>query len=118
MGGIVGSLVSVTIFPVSTKHLIEQKVQTLIIDTGTTAKQVLCSVHKTEDALPSFHTMIVDPSTTDPARTAVLKCIEGMHKVRCYWNNKHQSMSTKSMNIFAFRALFFIDVCAEEAQAS
>lgn len=82
MGGIVGSLVSVTIFPVSTKHLIEQKVQTLIIDTGTTAKQVLCSVHKQENALPSFHTMIVDPSTTDPARTAVLKCIEGMHKVK------------------------------------
>ena len=107
MGGIVGSLVSVTIFPVSTKHLIEQKVQTLIIDTGTTAKQVLCSVHKQENALPSFHTMIVDPSTTDPARTAVLKCIEGMHKVRCYWNNKQQNMSTKSMIFFCVSCIVF-----------
>ena len=92
IGGIVGSIVSLTVFPVSTKRLIERKVQQLIVDTGIAARMVLSSTApargtnnnnaSSNKSRPSFHAMAIDPNLTDAARESIVRCGEGRQKIK------------------------------------
>jgi len=80
VGGIIGSLTSLIVFPVSTKHLIETKVKNLTQMTGSAVREVLETTGK--DDLPSYKNLILNPDTSDSAHDAYIKCIEGLHKVK------------------------------------
>jgi len=79
LGGIVGSMTSLIVFPVSTKYLIETKVKDPIQTTGSAVKEVL---EMTEKEVPSYHTLVLSPDIPDLAHDVCIKCIEGLHKVK------------------------------------
>ena len=80
VGGIIGSLTSLIIFPISTKHLIETKVNLLTQMTGSAVREVLETTGKDDE--PSYETLVLNPDTSDSAHDAYIKCIDSLHKVK------------------------------------
>ena len=80
VGGIIGSLTSLIVFPVSTNHLIETKVKNLTQMTGSAVREVLETAGKDDE--PSYKTLVLKPDTPDSAHDAYIKCIDSLHKVK------------------------------------
>jgi hypothetical protein len=80
VGGIIGSLTSLIVFPVSTKYLIETKVKNLTQMTGSAVREVLETAGKDDE--PSYQTLVLNPDTSDSAHDAYIKCIDSLHKVK------------------------------------
>ncbi|KAG7364247.1 aluminum activated malate transporter [Nitzschia inconspicua] len=79
VGGLIGSLVSLVIFPTSTRHLVEWKVSDAKTQAGATALEVFASL---EDGLPSFKNLIQDEEVEDPGHAAYKKGIADIQTVK------------------------------------
>jgi uncharacterized membrane protein YgaE (UPF0421/DUF939 family) len=79
VGGLIGSTVTLIVFPVSTKHLIESNVEDVKKQAGETAMEVLTSF---KDDLPSFQSIVQDKAAEDAGHAAYKKGIADIQKVK------------------------------------